>query len=260
MGLSPTDDAGIKNMLGNIMKQLADLQQQIREGREENTDLRRELAETRTESAQVIHVAASGTKRDASGVPVPTSSDTASSGGVPLKAPKALTFAETLVWKAGAEMAKGKQAQADLAEVLENLATKNMLKIAAMGMDSYGKEVLCVNEAAKVKKAMALVDEVMTEEQWTVCLQPKTDAGRVELKSACREIQTAVEDKLATTLGAKKPNARSTIAGIARRIELVAEAEKKKKAPPQGVAAQIFKTAMGAVGMGGRGGGENAEL
>ena len=51
-----TDDAGIKDMLGNIMKQLADLQQQIWEGREENTDLRRELAETRMESAQVIHM------------------------------------------------------------------------------------------------------------------------------------------------------------------------------------------------------------
>ena len=57
MGLSPTDDAGIKNMLGNIMKQLADLQQQIREGREENTDLRREQADTRMESSQVIHMA-----------------------------------------------------------------------------------------------------------------------------------------------------------------------------------------------------------
>ena len=162
------------------------------------------------------------------------------------------------MWKAGAEKAKG--SQADLSEVLENLATKDMLKMATMGKDSYGKEVLGTNEASGVRKVIAFAKGVMTEEQWTVCLQPKTDAGRVELKSACREIQTAVEDKLATTLGAKKTNARSTIAGIARRIELVAEAEKKKKAPPQGVAAQIFKTAMGAVGMGGRGGGENAEL
>ena len=71
MGLSPTDNAGIKDKLGNIMKQLADLQQHIREGREDNTDLRRELAETRTKSTQVIHTAASGTKRDASGVPLP---------------------------------------------------------------------------------------------------------------------------------------------------------------------------------------------
>ena len=89
------------------------------------------------ESAQVIHMAASGTKRETSGVPVPTPSDTASSGGVPLKAPKALTFAETLVWKAGAEKAKG--GQADQSEVLENLATKDMLKMATMGKDSYGE-------------------------------------------------------------------------------------------------------------------------
>ena len=38
---------------------------------------------------------------------------------------------------------------------------------------------------------MGLAKGVMTDEQWTVCLQPKTDAGRVELKSACREIQKA---------------------------------------------------------------------
>ena len=42
------------------------------------------------------------------------------------------------MWKAVAEMVKG--GQADLSEVLENLATKDMLKMATMGKDSYGKE------------------------------------------------------------------------------------------------------------------------
>ena len=66
-------------------------------------------------------------------------------------------------------------------------------------------------------------------------------------------LDVLVEDKLATTLKTLKHNARSTIIGIARRIDL-SEAEKKKKAPPPGVAAQVFKSAMGAIGMGGRGG------
>ena len=42
------------------------------------------------------------------------------------------------MWKAGAEKVKG--GLADLSEVLENLATKDMLKMATMGKDSYGKE------------------------------------------------------------------------------------------------------------------------
>ena len=85
-------------------------------------------------------------------------------------------------------------------------------------------------------------------------LAPKTEAGRVELKSACRKIQTALEDKLATTLGVKNPNARSTIAGIARRIELVAEAEKKRRRRRRGSRHRFSRPPWAPWAWGGRGG------
>ena len=37
-------------------------------------------------------------------------------------------------------MEKAKGGQADLSEVLENLATEDMFKMATMGKDSYGRE------------------------------------------------------------------------------------------------------------------------
>ncbi|GMI42216.1 hypothetical protein TeGR_g6055 [Tetraparma gracilis] len=112
--------------------------------------------------------------------------------------------------------APGYSKQPLLQEVLERLAKENKIRKVTMGVDVYD----LTNDSAVTKRVFKFTKLCIADEHWDVLLTPKeeTEEGRNALKSACEQIQRAVNEQLNKHVP-QGNRMQHTVAGISNRIK-----------------------------------------
>jgi hypothetical protein len=208
-------------MLGTVVQGLAGLREEQRSMREDMLALRQEHAQDRLELQSMVAAIMAMTvkKVEPTGTGSTTTSAAASAAAppaaqsTPAPQPKSLKPRDNTSSKPAA---LGYSKHPLLQEVLERLAKENKIRKLTMGVDVYD----LTNDSAVTKRVFKFTKQCITDEHWDVLLKPKeeTEEGRNALKSACEQIQCAVNEQLNKRVPFTS-RMQHTVAGFGNRIK-----------------------------------------